>query len=330
MGAMRTAIGLIVLLGLLIAIAAVVLRRRRSDEIHSIDNYRHALDTLQEMRTHGGSTSIRVLGEDEAKTLRQPTPHPEIRSGTPERPVRIGAPPNAPDDLVFSEEVATREAGTAESGPRDDKRSSWAMDRMQSRPGAQNRQLVVAGIAIAVVVVLVIVGTLIGRSSSTPSASSTTHPSRSSGSTSTTKPKSTTTTTPPATTLPKTLSPQNATATSASYFIPAASYSVVITANAGPCWTTASTGSAGKQVFAGSVAPGSPQTIKGSATTIISLGAPANVAVAVNGIPVTFPSGYQTPLVLTIQTGSALAPPSSSSSTTTTTTVAVTTSTRLP
>jgi len=318
---MRTAIGLIMIIIVIGVLGVIFIRRRTRDEIHSIDHYRGALDTLQEMRGPAGS-SVRILDEEEAKSLRQPSPQTVIRSSTRiVVPPMVGPPPAAEDGMAFADDGSPADQTGDSSLPpthhghlghhsHDD--PAWAMARMSGRPPMKNRELLAAGGAVAVILVLIVVGVLIGRSSGGPTTHTTTtttvlhH-------TTTTKKQATTTTT-----LPSTFAPQpGATATSATYLVPGDHYTVVVTATTGACWTIATSG-AGSQLFAGTISPGSPQQIQGTSGLQVSLGAPGSVTVQINGVPVTFPPAFSTPLVLTFQ-----APPAPT--TTTTTTVPVTT-----
>jgi hypothetical protein len=326
MALVRTAIGLILILTLLVAVGVVLWRRRAGDEIHSIDSYRHALDTLQDMRGPAGTTTVRVLGEEEQSRLRQPHPQAEIRSGVSSRPPlprpeppSVGPPPKAHDGMVFRDGApsATEAAPVSIEPPgRGHGDPSWAMTRAQRPPHVQNRQFIVGGIAVIGILVLVLVGVVIGQSgpgshkpsrTSLPPSGHRVHP----------KPKPAPTTT---TTVPKALDPQGATSTSATYLVPSGDYEVTVTATQGPCWTIATDGS-GKQVFAGSVVQGAPQRIPGNGTVHIEIDAPANVSVSVGGAEVTFPQGYSSPLVLSFEP----APEA-----TTTTTVPGTPSTTVP
>jgi hypothetical protein len=140
----------------------------------------------------------------------------------------------------------------------------------------------------------VVVGILIGQSGDHSSSATTSLPSPSHRTTTSRVPQTTTTARPAA------LQPQSATATTATYAVPgtSSSYSLTITAQGGPCWTIVTDG-AGGQLFAGGIAPGAPQRIAAKGTVVVELDAPANASVTVGAIPVAFPSGYSTPLVLT-------------------------------
>jgi len=310
----RTALGLIIIVVILIVIVGLLWRRRTRDEIHSIDHYRNALETLHGMRPDGTGRSVRVLDDDEARSLRQPQARPVIRSQDQTYTRRtIQPPPTASEGMVFDDNEPIHESPFHHERHHGHD-SQWAISRAQSRPPLQNRQWIAMGIASSVVLVLLIVGVLIGRSShsSTTTTSTTIHHQQQKPHTTTTKP------TP--TTIPSTYQPQpGATATTATYLAPSTRYVLTITATGGGCWTIA-TGSNNNQLFAGTVSPGTPQQITVTGSAQVSLGAPANVAVTLNGRPVAFPPSYSTPLVLTFQppvpVTTTTAPPAPSSTTT--------------
>ena len=301
---MRTAIGLVMILTVVIVVIVVLVRRRDRDEIHSIDHYRDALTTLDDMRAPSGRT-IRILSEDEARELRQPHPAPLIRSEPPRSPTRL-EPPNGP-----GEPITFDDAGEPIELSDDPHRShlhhdnpQWAIERMDNRHVLHNRELLAAGGALAVLAVLIVVGVAIGGSSGSSKHVATT----TSQATTTTGPGRTTTTT--TTALPTTFQPQpGATATAATYFVSGGSFTAVIQATGGPCWTIA-TGVDGSSLFTGSIPAGSSQTITKTGGFSVSLGAPGNVTVTMNGIPVAFPPSYGAPLVLSF-----ISPPSSTTTT---------------
>ena len=186
---------------------------------------------------------------------------------------------------------------------------------MEPRHPVQNRQIIAGIAAGAVIVVLVVIGILIGSGSDSSTHPTSTVPSHRQRHSTTTVPRSTTTTAPKITAL----APQTSTATTATYLAPSGTYSVTVKATGGSVWTIV-TSAAGDQVFAGAIDPGSPQTFKVSGGVEVNLGAPGYATVSIGGLPVTFPTGYQSPLVLTF-TPAAPTP----ASTTTTAPVATTT-----
>jgi hypothetical protein len=321
MGVMRTILGLIMIAAILVIVGVLLLRRRGRDEIHSIDHYRHALDTLQEMRGPAGS-SVRILTDDEVRELRKPTPLPVIRTDVRAPvPPRIPAPPEGRDGMVFDEAGQPTEEHSLEPGGRGHlhhENPSWAINRMENRRPLQSREIWAAVGALVVLLVLIVVGVVIGRSSSGGSHASSTSTSR--PHTTTTKPATTTTQAAPASWTPV----AGGSATAASYQIPGSSYTVTVTGATGDCWTVA-TSASGSQVFAGSIAQGASQDIMGASGLSVTLGAPGNVTVKVNGVPVTFPTSFAAPLVLTF-----VSPPPPTTTTTTTTSAPSTTTTTTP
>ena len=169
--------------------------------------------------------------------------------------------------------------------------------------------------------VLVIVGVVIGLGSGSSGSNTTTSTPR--RSTTTSSPRTTTTTPPKITSY----EPQCSTSTTATSNAPGGTYAITVKATGGSVWTII-TSAAGDQVFAGAVDPGAPQTFKVSGGVEVNLGAPGYAAVSVGSLPVTFPTGYQSPLVLTFS------PPTSPATTTTepatATTAAATTTTKMP
>lgn len=318
---MRTVLGLIMIVAILVIVGVLLLRRRGRDEIHSIDHYRHALDTLQEMRGPAGS-SVRILTDDEVRELRKPTPLPVIRTDVRAPvPPRIPAPPEGRDAMVFDESGTPSEEQPLEPAGRGHlhhENPVWAINRMENRRPLQSREIWAAVGALLVLLVLIVVGVVIGRSSSGGSHATTTLTGR--PHTTTTRPATTTTLAAPASWTPE----PGGSATAASYQIPGSSYTVTVTAASGDCWTVA-TSASGSQVFAGSITSGSSQDIKGSSGLSVTLGAPGNVTVKVNGVPLTFPASFAAPLVLTF-----LTPPPATTTTTTTTAPPTTTTTTPP
>jgi len=63
-----------------VLLVAWVVRRRGTDEVHSVEGYRHTLDTLQSMRTPHPGASVRVLG-DPATSGEREVPGPSGRIG---------------------------------------------------------------------------------------------------------------------------------------------------------------------------------------------------------------------------------------------------------
>lgn len=327
---MRSLVGLIILVALGGGIGALLWSRRSRDEIHSIDSYRNALDTLQEMRGPTASASVRVLDPNEQEQLRQPSaPEPFFRSTIEPPPSAVGPPPGGADGMVFREDIGRSGANDDHDGPDDHRHRAhdtpaWAMARMEPRHPVQNRQLIVVLAAGLVLALLVIVGILMGGSGSTSTTTTRAAPERS---TTTAAPRSTTTSLPK----PAKYEPTSSTATTASYEVPSGQASVKVTATGGSVWTIVTRSGGGGQLFAGAIDPGAPQSFKVDAGIEVNLGAPGYATLSVDGAPVSFPAGYQSPLVLSF----APAPPPTTTTAppaTTTTAPAPTTTTtsRIP
>jgi hypothetical protein len=321
----RTAVGLVILAAILVVVVALLWRRRTRDEIHSIDHYRDALGTLQEMRSDAASSSVRVLSSDEARELRQPEPRQVIRSSDRRYPSQaVALPSGASEGKVLDDSSQTGHSPFEHEHHRGHDSSEWAISRAQSRPPLENRQWVAMGVATAIVLVLLIVGVLIGRTSHGGTKAETTttiEPKKKTASTTTPK---TTPTTTPASYLPQ----PGGTNSSANYLAPSSRYVLVVTATGGGCWTVANAEPSGSQLFVGTVTAAAPQQITVTGGAQISLGAPGSATVTLDGRPVVFPSNYGAPLVLNFQPP---APPTTTTTTAppTTTTAAPTTTTTL-
>jgi hypothetical protein len=161
-----------------------------------------------------------------------------------------------------------------------------------------------------------------GATSTTGASHSSTTTNRSHGTTTTTA-KSTTTTTKPKktkpvpTTIPTQIVATASTSSSATYPVSSASYLVTVTAT-GPIWVSATTMATGSTLWAGKLEAGAVQNIQATGAIEVQLGTPA-ATVALNQIPVVFPTPIRSPFVATFQ------PASTTTTTPTTTTPASTT-----
>jgi Domain of unknown function (DUF4115) len=304
---MRTALIVLLVIAGLLGLGVFALRRRERDEIHSIDHYRNALRTLDEMRPP--TSSVRILSEDEARELRQPHPGSLIRSDVPPPPGRFfeDGPPGADDEA----EVPAGHRRHLRSALHHDE-PEWAMSRMQDRHILQNRELLAAAGAIVLLLILIVVGVAIGTSSSKHASSTTAAPSTTSA------PRTTTSTTQRLTQL---VAQPGFSATAATYYVPGTNLQAVVSASQGPCWTTVSTAD-NQTLFNGTIAGGASQSFQHAGALTVTLDAPGNVSVSVNGVPVVLPPGYGAPLALSFT-----APPATTTTTSTTTTSSTTTTT---
>ena len=134
---MRTVLIILLLLGTVIGAVVFALRRRERDEIHSIDHYRNALHTLDDMRPP--TPSVRILSEDEAKELRQPHPGSLIRSDVPPPTGRFFEEGPLEEE---PEETDAKGHAIRHALHHDDPK--WAISRMQDRHVLQNREVLAA------------------------------------------------------------------------------------------------------------------------------------------------------------------------------------------
>ena len=301
---MRTIIELVLVALVVVAVILVLLRRRKGDEIHSIDRYRDALGTLSDMRGSEGRSYVKVLSPEEQRTARQPGVG-EVRQNLRVPSVPL---PKPQGDMVF-DDGAEAIAASKLAHSRHHDEPEWALDRMATGPRLQNRQLLAALIAVGILALLVVVGVLIGEQPSHH------HPSASTTTSTTSKPHTTTTTTL------ATLPAASQTANGATYNVPGATALTATVSVTTQCWTIATSGSANTQVYAGVVTPGQPVSVNGTSTLSISVAAPSNVIIVVNGLRVVMPSHLTIPTVLTFKATTPVSTTTSSTSTTTTTQV---------
>ena len=322
-----------------VALVSWAVRRRSVDEVHSVDGYRHTLDTLQDIRTRSGGGTVRVLGGGAAPGA--PAPGPDApgtgpggagRAGTGGDLERQGRPAGPPAGtphvageagagraggrgLVFDDQPPAPHGGSQRGGHRGEDRAISAMNHRPRRLGAP---VLVGLVVLALLAVVVYIG---ARSPhhGTPSAgkgttTTTTTSARASGghgSTGTTGAAGagggghghgTTTTSAPrttTTTAPQTYTAVTSTATTASYTPPSGSYTVTLAATTGNCWVTVSS-SSGSSLLSQTLAAGQSVPVTTSGQTTIVVGAPSVVRVSIDHRPVVLPTGYQTPFTITL------------------------------
>jgi hypothetical protein len=283
-------IGVAVLAGL----AIFALRRRGSDEVHSVAGYQHRLERLEEVRRRQ-SGSVRVIGG----TAQRPE--------APQRPVvgedgRIEISSSSASRRVFDDTGQLPRSPNRPPPAAYRRRRDVSIARMGHRP----RRLG-APIAAAVAVIVLVTGLAIAGAHSRGHSTTTT----------TTAPKkhqnTTTTTRPPVTTVPSTFTPSSTSGNVATYTLPFASYTVAFTATNGGCYIQI-TNAAGSTPYAQVLASGATEQLVLTGTSKIVLGAPSRVTISVDRTPVTFPNPIPAPLDITFVG----ATPSGSSTTTST------------
>jgi Domain of unknown function (DUF4115) len=326
---MVVAIVIIVLVALGGAIA-FALRRRSDTELHSVEGYRHTLDTLEGIRTRESSHTVRVLGVPEATT----------------REAVLQEPPRGPqvpreEHLVF-DDVAPQDRPFTGSGMRSSNRGQGrAVARMNQRPRRLGGPLVVGAVVVAVILLLAFLGArhVSHHSNAAATAPTTTHgatptTARSTatsahGATATTVKKNSNVTTTTAAPLPYT-----ATVVSAhgATFVPLqSSYTLTLAATTGACWIDVTQG--GSTLFVGTIAQGAQQVLPATGTAQISVGALGALSANLDGGALVIPNGAQAPYTITLSpapppTTTTTAPGSSSPNSPTTTQFPTTATTR--
>lgn len=143
----------IVLACLVVLVGARAIRRRRRDEIRSIDHYHDRLDSLH-VEPHDRGGSVRVVDE---------VP-PPVEHASPERPRLDPASAHlAPWDPASPPEQAGRHDRT------------WALDRMQSHARIDTGTVVIVVIVVVILAAIAFAGYAIERGRSGPSTTTTAH-----------------------------------------------------------------------------------------------------------------------------------------------------------
>ncbi|MHB8221055.1 MAG: DUF4115 domain-containing protein [Acidimicrobiales bacterium] len=254
-----------------IAVGVGVGLARRGGETHSVDDYRHTLETLQGLSEH---PKVRVLKPGEAD---EPAPADTARQ---------------PAGLRFEDLGPTDDAAVSTRSAQRSRRSqSRALSSMNHRPRRLAGTIASAVVVLAVLGVVVAVGTT--RHPGAPPPTTTT-PRRN-----TTTPRRNTTTTT-TTTVPPKFTPVTSTTTTATYTAPSASFSITLATTTGNCWVNV-TSSTGTTLLSQTLPAGTTKTIAASGTTTVILGAPSAIDVSIDHQPVVLPTGFQTPFTMTLQ-----------------------------
>lgn len=340
MVAMSVLIGLIIL-ALIVVVTAWLLHRRGADESHSIEGYRHTLETLQEIgsRSARGNRAAVDEGSDLSVSTTGVAMNPATdvplsdRLSRPDDNLHPGSRPQRPDDtppggIVFTdpsvvafEHLQPDDAGSASDEPGQPfghsrrsgrRRRDPALSAMNRGPARFGTVSVVGLAAVVIVVVVALVGVATKASSKHPASTATTLPnptrsssptdSRSSGSRDHVRRRSSTTT---STTAPPSFTPTTSTPTSATYVPPSLNYTLTLTTTTGPCWVSVST-SSGASLLSATLAPGQKKSLPVNGMITVILGAPSAVLVSLDSEPVILPVGFKTPFTMTLQPQSSL------------------------
>jgi hypothetical protein len=353
-----------------IAVAAgivLVFRRPEGNDIDSVRSYHSALGTLEHLSDRSPRSTVNVVGSDDRAAVEPgvprsyrrsgavapaPTPGPDPGSGRSVPPIPVRGNDEFPDPetpLIFDDSRPRdryRKDVTGEAVPvsRMDRAQRHALDSMNHRPRRATTIMIVVA-ALVLFGALAYAGskrsspprahaaastTTVGASHRASTASTGVGPTTG-GHTSTTRVGTTTRTTP--TTQPKQIVALTSTSTSATYPVANASYKVTVTGS-GPCWVAVTSSSSGSTLWAGELQAGSVQVVPATGTVTVQMGTPS-VTLAVDKVPVVFPTPVRSPFVATFQptaaalavAGAAAAQTSGSAGTSTTTTTTASTTT---
>jgi Domain of unknown function (DUF4115) len=276
-------------------VGVVLLRRRSHDDVHTIEGYHRVAHTLEVINEHPQGINEHPQG---AKKSADPVVAP--KHSYPESAVRLtdaatvrlthptptDVPPIAPPEvtervgaITFDDALAPAKGETAL------KPDDPAIGSMNHRP----RRLLAPGLAVVGVLALVSVLLVYGAHSTKPPK----HHAAAATTTSTSVAARPTTTT----TLPAVSPPQVTSATDATYAVGKSAYTLVLTATSSQCWVSV-TGAAGASIFSGVLNAGQQQSIPATGLVSVEVGAPGAFSATVNGMAVTLPTNYQTPLTL--------------------------------
>jgi hypothetical protein len=264
-------------------------------------------------------------------------PAPPAAGGSPvvpPVPLRVdGQPPDPSVPLVFDDarpKDRARPESSADGVPanRTDRAQRNALHSMNHR----RRRGSTASIVVAAVVIFAVLAYVGSRRSGTnhPShaathtTSTTTGTSNPSGTahSTTTAPAKKKHTKPTPTTVPTQIVAVTSTSTRAVYPVTTAAYTLDLAAS-GPCWVDATTSATGATLWTGTLQAGGTQVIHASGSVTVEMGSPT-LSIALNNVPVEFPTPIHTPFTAAFQPGAA------ASAATTTTTAPVGSTTTSP
>jgi len=279
-------VGAIVLVG---AVVARVTWRRSADERQSVREHQHTLETLRHMadRRQEGARSVPVRGG--------------ARRGA-SLPYGGGAPRPASRQVGAASGRPT--GASARRAPRVPVEVPEVPDtpgrRSPGRPGASRAGSRTSRLALPVGIAAVAGAVALGLALSQPS-----HPSRSAGhAAAASRPggprgdgAAGSTTTAPADTA---VVPVSRSASSATYAAPATTYTVALDAS-GPCWVSATDGASGTVLWTGTMTAGQSHSLSADGAVAVRLGAASDVTLSMDGRPVQFPAGFQSPFTATFQ-----------------------------
>jgi hypothetical protein len=104
------------------------------------------------------------------------------------------------------------------------------------------------------------------------------------------------------TTLPIVSGPQSVTANGATYDVSKTSFALSLLATNGPCWLDVTNQTTGATIFSGLLSSGQLKVVDATSPVTVVVGAPEVLGVAVDGMAVKIPAGFQTPYTMRFTT----------------------------
>jgi len=338
---------LVLIAVVVIAVGAVLVflrLRPRGGDLDSVRSYHSALGTLEHLGQQAGPSGVRVVGPAERPAeesrVRPRRDVPAAGGLPPVPPVPVRGSDEFPDPgtpLVFddarpADRVQSRTAPEGGAGPaRVDRAQRHALDSMNRRPRR------VTTIAAAVVLLALVAGLAYSGSrhphhaasaTTSPPASTPgtvgTHPARSTSPSTSAPPRHTHgapsghrhTRTTTATTAPSRIVAVSTTGASATYQVASATYQLSLSATE-ECWVLARSSATGATLWTGTLSAGANQLIPATGAVTLELGAPG-VTVAVDRVPVVFPTPFHTPFEATFEPAASASAPATTTPATTT------------
>jgi hypothetical protein len=116
------------------------------------------------------------------------------------------------------------------------------------------------------------------------------------------KTPTTTTTATPTTAAPAVSAPASSTASTATYRVSEASFTMTLAATSGACWVDATDSTTGATLYTGTLGAGQRQSFNATSPVTVVVGAPSVFVASVDGVAAVLPTGSSTPFTMNFVT----------------------------
>jgi hypothetical protein len=263
--ALEIIIGLVILL--VVAVAALRIRKLRRDELREMARPVERRLVSPPPSPYAPSKGFRLLDGPISESRRPEPSRPRLESDR---------------EYVFSESQMPSDGEVVPTPLRHSEK--WALSKSARRTTS------FTGLRVAVIATIVVV--LVGGFGIYLQHR---HP-KNTSTTTTTRPPSTTTTT--ALALPPSFVATSTSGQTASYRVPLRTYDVIVRGALGPTWAVYKMGTSDTLEWQGTVKDQTTESLRMIGSSQITIGAPRNASVTVEGKPVVFPSPLPSTLVL--------------------------------